>query len=77
LLDFVAAAQPQAPVSRAQAAAQVCLDDADDLVDLIIRHFGLAETTNITAIFVISVPPENSGRQRRDGEDSDQQEKHE
>jgi hypothetical protein len=43
-LHFLAAAEPHAPVCGAQAAAQVCVDDADDLIDLVVRQFRLAET---------------------------------
>jgi hypothetical protein len=39
-------AEPQAPVRGAQAAAQIDLDDADDLVDLVIGHSRLAEAVD-------------------------------
>jgi hypothetical protein len=45
-LHFLAEAELHAPVCGAQAAAQIDRDDADDFVDFIIRHLGLAEAVD-------------------------------
>jgi hypothetical protein len=49
--DLLTVAEPQAPVRRTQSAAQIGVDDADELVDLVIRHFRLAETLDERGAF--------------------------